>query len=116
MASAEDRTSAVEKAPTGDEASQRLAWIRRNFGYVPQPYEQLVGWYPKIDQTREARRVLLEKQRHRRRTLSDACGVICWMPPFEVGPPPPARRAHRLRPPLRALMKTWTKMRLLKRA
>lgn len=59
----------MEETPTGDEAPQRLPWFRRNFGYVPQPYEQLADWYPKIGQTRDARRVLLEKQRHRRRTL-----------------------------------------------
>ncbi|KNE82152.1 MULTISPECIES: hypothetical protein [Streptomyces] len=50
----------------------RLAWIRREPGYAPQPYEQLAGWYRQIGHDDDARRVLLAKQRHRRRTLRPA--------------------------------------------
>jgi hypothetical protein len=48
---------------------QRIAWLRRNPGYAAQPYEQLAGWYRQIGHDDDARRVLLAKQRHRRRTL-----------------------------------------------
>ncbi|MGW7048790.1 oxidoreductase [Streptomyces avermitilis] len=49
--------------------AHRVAWIRRNPGYSPQPYEQLASWYRKVGHDDDARRVLLAKQRHRRRTL-----------------------------------------------
>ncbi|MFF6779883.1 oxidoreductase [Streptomyces sp. NPDC012510] len=50
--------------------ARRLEWIRRSPGYSPQPYEQLAAWYRKVGHDDDARRVLLAKQRHRRRTLS----------------------------------------------
>ncbi|MCC3653700.1 oxidoreductase [Streptomyces sp. S07_1.15] len=50
----------------------RLAWIRREPAYAPQPYEQLAGWYRQIGHDDDTRRVLLAKQRHRRRTLRPA--------------------------------------------
>ncbi|UNS99366.1 oxidoreductase [Streptomyces tubbatahanensis] len=52
-----------------DSVARRVAWIRRSPGYNPQPYEQLASWYRKAGHDDEARRVLLAKQRHRRRTL-----------------------------------------------
>ncbi|WP_347877118.1 hypothetical protein [Streptomyces albus] len=55
-----------------DAVGHRLAWIRREPGYAPQPYEQLAGWYRQIGHDDDARRVLLAKQRHRRRTLRPA--------------------------------------------
>ncbi|MFI5684039.1 oxidoreductase [Streptomyces sp. NPDC051636] len=55
-----------------DDVAQRLAWIRRSPGYAPQPYEQLAGWYRSVGHDGDARRVLLEKQRHRRRSLHPA--------------------------------------------
>ncbi|MEU3949947.1 oxidoreductase [Streptomyces sp. NPDC029526] len=55
-----------------DSVAGRVAWIRRCPGYNPQPYEQLASWYRKAGHDDEARRVLLAKQRHRRRTLSPA--------------------------------------------
>ncbi|MFD0143751.1 MULTISPECIES: oxidoreductase [unclassified Streptomyces] len=55
-----------------DDVVRRLAWLRRNPGYVPQPYEQLAGMYRQIGHDSDARRVLLAKQRHRRRTLNPA--------------------------------------------
>ncbi|MGW2631490.1 hypothetical protein ACWC2K_19435 [Streptomyces chattanoogensis] len=48
---------------------RRVAWIRRHPGYAAQPYEQLAGWYRQIGHDDDARRVLLAKQRHRRKTL-----------------------------------------------
>lgn len=51
---------------------RRLDWIRRSPDYSPQPYEQLASWYRKVGHDDDARRVLLAKQRHRRRTLRPA--------------------------------------------
>ncbi len=49
---------------------QRLGWLCRDpDGYRPQPYEQLATWYRRIGHEPDARRVLLAKQRERRRTL-----------------------------------------------
>ncbi|BDM74830.1 oxidoreductase (plasmid) [Streptomyces nigrescens] len=50
--------------------ADRVAWLRRSPGYSPQPYEQLASWYRSIGHDDDARRVLLAKQRHRRRGLS----------------------------------------------
>ncbi|MFI6162711.1 hypothetical protein ACIA59_22530 [Micromonospora haikouensis] len=51
--------------------AQRLDWLRRSpDGYAPAPYEQLAAHYRQNGQDQEARRVLLEKQRRRRATLS----------------------------------------------
>ncbi|MEU3057001.1 oxidoreductase [Streptomyces griseus] len=55
-----------------ENVAHRLAWIRRNPGYAPQPYEQLAAYYRQAGHDNAARRVQLEKQRHRRRTLSPA--------------------------------------------
>ncbi|MFB6504528.1 MULTISPECIES: oxidoreductase [unclassified Streptomyces] len=67
-----DASSAADDGGTlaRDDVARRLAWIRRNPGYSPQPYEELAGWYRQIGHDDDARRVLLIKQRHRRRTLS----------------------------------------------
>ncbi|MGX2996122.1 oxidoreductase [Streptomyces sp. JNUCC 64] len=63
-------------APAGnDDVARRLEWLRRNPGYAPQPYEQLAGFYRRIGHEGEARRVLLAKQRHRRRTLPPVARV-----------------------------------------
>ncbi|ATW51423.1 oxidoreductase [Streptomyces peucetius] len=55
--------------------ARRVEWIRRSPGYSPQPYEQLANWYRKAGHDDDARRVLLAKQRHRRRTLPPAARV-----------------------------------------
>ncbi|MGW0711803.1 oxidoreductase [Streptomyces sp. NPDC002643] len=55
-----------------ESVARRIRWIRRSPGYNPQPYEQLAAWYRKAGHDDDARRVLLAKQRHRRRTLSPA--------------------------------------------
>ncbi|MFF3941108.1 oxidoreductase [Streptomyces phaeofaciens] len=59
-----------EAAARPDSVARRLAWIRRSPGYSPQPYEQLASWYRTVGHDDDARRVLLAKQRHRRRALS----------------------------------------------
>lgn len=52
---------------------QRIAWLRRDpDGFHPQPYEQLAAYYRSIGHDRDARRVLLAKNRMRRRTTSRA--------------------------------------------
>ncbi|MFD5628901.1 oxidoreductase [Streptomyces sp. NPDC127072] len=51
---------------------RRVDWIGRSPGYSPQPYEQLADCYRRVGHDDDARRVLLAKQRHRRRTLSPA--------------------------------------------
>ncbi|MEU3920006.1 oxidoreductase [Streptomyces sp. NPDC029004] len=58
-----------------DSVAHRVAWIRRSPGYSPQPYEQLASWYRRAGHDDDARRVLLAKQCHRRRTLSPAARV-----------------------------------------
>ena len=56
----------------GTKATHRVAWIRREPGYAPQPYEQLATWYRRVGHDDGARRVLLAKQRHYRSTLRPA--------------------------------------------
>ncbi|MER7794484.1 oxidoreductase [Streptomyces sp. NPDC097640] len=58
-----------ESAGQRDSVAHRVAWLRRGPGYHPQPYEQLASWYRKGGHDDDARRVLLARQRHRRRTL-----------------------------------------------
>ncbi|MFE2291772.1 oxidoreductase [Streptomyces sp. NPDC059452] len=58
-----------EGTPSQKDVTHRLAWLRRNPGYTPQPYEQLAACYRQAGHEDDARRVLLEKQRHRRGTL-----------------------------------------------
>ncbi|GLX94148.1 hypothetical protein [Herbidospora sp. NBRC 101105] len=51
----------------------RLSWLTRHpDGYRPQPYEQLAAYYRRIGHEHDSRRVLLAKQRARRRTLTVA--------------------------------------------
>lgn len=50
--------------------ADRLSWLRRDpGGYRPQPYEQLAAYCRRIGHEPDARRVLLARQRARRRTL-----------------------------------------------
>lgn len=56
----------------GYDVARRVAWIRREPGYAPQPYEQLASWYRQVGHEDDARKVLLAKQRHRRGTLHPA--------------------------------------------
>jgi hypothetical protein len=48
-------------------ARERIEWLKRSAGYVPQPYEQLAAYYRRLGLDEQARRVLLHKQRQRRR-------------------------------------------------
>ncbi|GAA1506827.1 oxidoreductase [Streptomyces albidochromogenes] len=62
--------------PGGVAPAQRLLWFRRDHDYRPQPYEQLASYYRRIGHDDHARRVLLHKQRHRRRTATSAVGRV----------------------------------------
>lgn len=54
-------------------ADQRLGWLARDpDGYQPQPYEQLAAFYRRIGHDEDVRRVLLVKQRRRRKQLNPA--------------------------------------------
>jgi hypothetical protein len=48
-------------------ARERIEWLKRSAGYAPQPYEQLAAYYRRLGLDEQARRVLLHKQRQRRR-------------------------------------------------
>lgn len=68
-----------------ESVARRVAWIRSSPGYSPQPYEQLAAWYRKAGHDDDARRVLLARQRHRRRTLSPAARVWGHLLDITVG-------------------------------
>jgi hypothetical protein len=66
--------------------SQRLNWLALNDdGYKPQPYEQLIAAYRANGEEQQARRVALEKQRRRRRTLSWPGRILGLALEFTVG-------------------------------
>jgi hypothetical protein len=66
--------------------AQRLSWLARSDdGYRPQPYEQLIAAYRANGEEQQARRVALEKQRLRRRTLSWPGRVLGLALEFTVG-------------------------------
>lgn len=53
------------------DADKRIRWLNiRDTSYSPQPYEQLASTYRRIGHDADARKVLLARQRHRRRALS----------------------------------------------
>lgn len=67
-------------------AAERLRWLRRDpRGFSPQPYEQLAAYYRRTGHDVEARRVLLAKQRERRRTLAWSGRVAGWVQDVLVG-------------------------------
>ena len=82
VAEAGERRQAVGRR---DSVTHRVAWIRHSPGYNPQPYEQLASWYRKAGHDDDARRVLLAKQRHRRRTLPPAGRVWGYLLDVTVG-------------------------------
>ncbi|WP_425829127.1 pentapeptide repeat-containing protein [Streptomyces fractus] len=55
-----------------EDVTRRLAWLRRQPVYAPQPYEQLAAHYRRSGHEDEARRVLLVRERTRRGTLGPA--------------------------------------------
>ncbi|MGY1748812.1 hypothetical protein [Modestobacter sp. SYSU DS0511] len=51
------------------DASERLKWLARQCGYVPQPYQQLAAVYRAAGDRTAAVRVEIARRKHRRRTL-----------------------------------------------
>ncbi|MFJ4717148.1 oxidoreductase [Streptomyces sp. NPDC088785] len=68
-----------------DDVANRLAWLRRDEGYCPQPYEQLGLNYRRLGHDDEARRVLLHRQRRRRATLGAASRLWGYLLDATVG-------------------------------
>jgi hypothetical protein len=63
----------------------RLDWLGRSSGYRPQPYEQLAASYRKLGSDRQARRVLLAKQRAGRRQRPHLLRGWGWLQDALVG-------------------------------
>ncbi|AXK34932.1 oxidoreductase [Streptomyces armeniacus] len=75
----------AEPGAARQDVARRLAWIRRNPRYSPQPYEQLAACYRRIGHDDDARRVLLTRQRDRRRTLRPASRAWGYLLDATVG-------------------------------
>ncbi|MFI6657209.1 oxidoreductase [Streptomyces sp. NPDC050523] len=68
-----------------EDVMNRLAWLRHQPVYAPQPYEQLASYYRRSGHEDEARRVLLVRERCRRQTLGPAGRVWGWLLDGVVG-------------------------------
>ncbi|WP_338700894.1 oxidoreductase [Streptomyces sp. Q6] len=68
-----------------EDVTNRLAWLRRQPVYAPQPYEQLASYYRRFGHEDEARRVLLVRERTRRATLGPAGKAWGWLLDATVG-------------------------------
>ncbi|MEV5611775.1 oxidoreductase [Streptomyces sp. NPDC052225] len=68
-----------------EDVTNRLAWLRRQPVYAPQPYEQLASHYRRSGHEDEARRVLLVRERTRRATLGPAGKAWGWLLDATVG-------------------------------
>ncbi|MGW3950859.1 oxidoreductase [Streptomyces sp. NPDC004752] len=68
-----------------EDVTNRLAWLRHQPVYAPQPYEQLASYYRRSGHEDEARRVLLVRERCRRATLGPAGRVWGWLLDGVVG-------------------------------
>ncbi|MGW3138473.1 oxidoreductase [Streptomyces sp. NPDC001139] len=68
-----------------EDVANRLAWLRRQPVYAPQPYEQLASHYRRSGHEDEARRVLLVRERCRRATLGPAGRLWGWLLDGVVG-------------------------------
>lgn len=65
---------------------QRLDWLARDpGGFRPQPYEQLAAYLRRIGQETDARRVLIARQRRRRRTLRPPGRIWSYLLDVTVG-------------------------------
>jgi hypothetical protein len=61
-------------------ARARCSWLDRDAdAYRPQPYEELAGYYRRLGHDEDARRVLVAKQRRRRRTLNPPARVAGYL-------------------------------------
>ncbi|MFF4508832.1 pentapeptide repeat-containing protein [Streptomyces sp. NPDC001401] len=68
-----------------EDVENRLAWLRHQPVYVPQPYEQLASHYRRCGHEDEARRVLLVRERCRRATLGPTGRAWGWLLDSTVG-------------------------------
>lgn len=67
-------------------AGERLLWLRRDTdGYAPQPYDRLATTYTLLGLDKEAREVLLAKQRDRHATQSPMLRIWGWVQDITVG-------------------------------
>jgi hypothetical protein len=77
---------AIDSADGGLDVADRLRWLARDaHGYRPQPYEQLAALYRRLGDDADARRVLLEKQRRRRRELRPPARILGRLLDWTVG-------------------------------
>jgi hypothetical protein len=77
---------AIDTADRGLDVTARLRWLAREaHGYRPQPYEQLAALYRRLGDDADARRVLLEKQRRRRRELRPPARILGQLLDWTVG-------------------------------
>jgi hypothetical protein len=68
------------------DVAARLRWLAREaHGYRPQPYEQLAAFYRRLGDDADARRVLLTKQRRRRRELRPPARLLGRLLDWTVG-------------------------------
>ena len=77
---------AIDAPDRGPDVAGRMGWLRRDVhGYRPQPYEQLAALYRRLGDDADARRVLLEKQRRRRRELRAPSRMLGRLLDWTVG-------------------------------
>ena len=76
----------IDSDTRGLRVASRLAWLGRDRdGYRSQPYEQLATWYRRHGADGDARRILLAKQRRRRRELRLPARVVGRVLEWTVG-------------------------------
>ncbi|MEV1026336.1 oxidoreductase [Streptomyces sp. NPDC050264] len=68
-----------------EDTANRLAWLRLQPAFAPQPYEQLAAYYRRLGHEDEARRVLLVRERRRRGTQRPLGRVWGWLLEATVG-------------------------------
>jgi hypothetical protein len=76
-----ESTAATQREDT----TNRLAWLRLQSSFAPQPYEQLASHYRRLGHEDEARRVLLVRERRRRATQRPVGRVWGWLLEATVG-------------------------------
>lgn len=82
-----DYGSFADYTPT--EIDTRLEWLKLQpqREYIPQPYQQLAKVYRKMGRDRDAKKVLLEKERMRREygDIGELAKLWCWFLDFTIG-------------------------------
>ncbi|GAA2323226.1 oxidoreductase [Streptomyces kunmingensis] len=75
----------MSAATQREDTANRLAWLRLQSAFTPQPYEQLAAYYRRLGHEDEARRVLLVRERRRRNTQRPLGRVWGWLLEATVG-------------------------------